>query len=246
MGAPQIERTLLSGIGRSVVNAGNGDRFGRRLRHRTATDARVLFTVRGQTIRCCSCSWPSTSGCCCEPSRPIAGETGPRLPSWQSYARTRTIISSSSSRRASRSSGCGIATGGSAGFAAYAAIGIAMLPLALLIQDDLGFQKSLPTALAQPRHARLYLLFTIQRLHAGPIHFRAANDDGHRGNSPHRAWLVAVGVVLLVLGFEGWQRFRNEPSMRIIAILGVLPVLILGALSLVGGLNYDVTSSRGL
>lgn len=124
---------------------------------------------------------------------------------------------------------------------AYAALGIAMLPLALLIQDDLGFQKGL----REPRSLNVatlgYTYFSLFNGYTlGPSTPELQTMSGAQAVRAAMPWLAAVGVVLLVLGYEGWRRLRNEPSMRIIAVLGVLPVVILGALSLVGGLNYNV------
>jgi hypothetical protein len=58
-----------------------------------------------------------------------------------------------------------------------------------------------------------------------------------RGAAP---WLAIVGIVIAILGYEGWRRIRNNKSVLQIATLAILPVLVLGVVSLAGGLNYNV------
>jgi hypothetical protein len=53
-------------------------------------------------------------------------------------------------------------------------------------------------------------------------------------------WLAGVGIVIVILGYEGWRRIRNSKSIVQIATIAILPVIILGVLSLAGGLNYNV------
>jgi len=53
--------------------------------------------------------------------------------------------------------------------------------------------------------------------------------------SAQRPWLAVVGIVIAILGYEGWRRIRNSKTIRQIATLAILPVLILGVVSLAGG-----------
>src|SRR4029078_8034478 len=53
-------------------------------------------------------------------------------------------------------------------------------------------------------------------------------------------WLLAVGVVIAILGYEGWRRVRKDKSAIELATPPILPVLALGTLSFAGGLNYNV------
>jgi hypothetical protein len=53
-------------------------------------------------------------------------------------------------------------------------------------------------------------------------------------------WIAAVGVVLLLLGYEGWRVLRARGVLPIVLVLLLLPVLLVGGLSIAGGLNYNV------
>jgi hypothetical protein len=123
----------------------------------------------------------------------------------------------------------------------YSAIGISMLPLLRLLPGDLEFQKGLRDP--RPLNAATfgytyYSLFNGYSL--GPSAAELQTMDSWQAIRASSLWVAAVGVVLLMLGYEGWRRIRSERSMPIVGALALAPVLILGILSIVGGLNYNV------
>jgi uncharacterized membrane protein len=126
-------------------------------------------------------------------------------------------------------------------FAAYAAIGIAMLPMLWLLPADLEFQKGLRDP--RPLNAATlgYTYFSIFNGYTlGPSTDELQSMTAGHAIRAAAPWILAVGLVLLVLGYEGWRRLRAKRSVSIIAALAVVPVLILGVLSVAGGLNYNV------
>ncbi|HVT29366.1 MAG TPA: glycosyltransferase family 39 protein [Lacipirellulaceae bacterium] len=125
--------------------------------------------------------------------------------------------------------------------AAYAAVGIAMLPLLWLLPGDLAFQKGLRDP--RPLNAATfgYTYFSIFNGYTlGPSTSELQTMTARQAIRGAAPWAAAVGVILLVLGYAGWRRLRGERSLLVILALGVLPVAILGFLSIAGGLNYNV------
>ncbi len=125
--------------------------------------------------------------------------------------------------------------------AAYIAIGIAMLPLLWLLPGDLEFQKGLrdPRPLNAATFGYTYFsLFNGYTLGPSSSELQTmSSTEAIRSAAP---WLAIVGILIVILGYEGWRQIRNNKSFLEIATLAILPVLILGILSLVGGLNYNV------
>lgn len=126
-------------------------------------------------------------------------------------------------------------------FTAYAVIGVAMLPMIGLLPGDLEFQKGLrdPRPLNVATFGYTYFsLFNGYTLGPSSSELQIMSSaEAIRRAAP---WLLVVGIVIAILGYEGWRRIRNNKSALEIATLAILPVLILGGLSLAGGLNYNV------
>ncbi len=126
-------------------------------------------------------------------------------------------------------------------FAAYAAIGIAMLPLLWLLPADLEFQKGLRDPRPLTAATLGYTYFSIFNGYTlGPSTDELQSMTAGQAIRAAAPWILAVGFVLLILGYEGWKRLRIERSVVIIAAIATVPVLILGILSIAGGLNYNV------
>jgi hypothetical protein len=126
-------------------------------------------------------------------------------------------------------------------YAAYAAIALAMLPLLWLLPGDLEFQKGLrdPRPLNAATFGYTYFsLFNGYTL--GPSSSELQTMSSAEAIRSAAPWLAAIGIVIAILGYEGWRRIRNNKSIVQIATLAILPVLILGVVSLAGGLNYNV------
>jgi uncharacterized membrane protein len=125
--------------------------------------------------------------------------------------------------------------------ASYTTIGFAMLPLLWLLPGDLEFQKGLrdPRPLNFETFGYTYFsLFNGYTLGPSPTELQSmTSGQAIQAAAP---WLAAIGAVLIVLGYAGWQRIRQERSRRVIIVVAVLPVLILGVLSIGGDLNYNV------
>jgi membrane protein implicated in regulation of membrane protease activity len=116
-----------------------------------------------------------------------------------------------------------------------------MLPLLWLLSGDLEFQKSLrdPRPLSGATFGYTYFsLFNGYTL--GPSSSELQTMTVAQAVRDAAPWLVAVGIVIAILGYEGWRRIRNHTSVLEIATLAILPVVVLGVLSIAGGLNYNV------
>jgi hypothetical protein len=126
-------------------------------------------------------------------------------------------------------------------YAAYATIGLAMLPMLWLLPGDLEFQKGLrdPRPLSAATFGYTYFsLFNGYTLGPSPSELQTMSGaEAIRGAAP---WLAVIGVFITLLGYEGWRRVRQDRSALELATLALLPVLILSALSVAGGLNYNV------
>ena len=126
-------------------------------------------------------------------------------------------------------------------YAAYSAIALAMLPLAWLLPADLAFQKGLRDA--RPLNAATigytyFSLFNGYTLGPSNVELQTMTaSQAIRGAAP---WLAAVAAVLIILGYEGWRRLASGRATSLVVTLAALPVLILIALSVIGGLNYNV------
>ncbi len=126
-------------------------------------------------------------------------------------------------------------------YAAYAAIGLAMLPFIWLLPGDLEFQKGL----RDPRPVNVatfgytyFSLFNGYTLGPSSAELQTiASAEAIRAAAP---WLAAVGIVVLILGYEGWRQLRRNRSLLEVVVLAILPVAILGIFSVAGGLNYNV------
>jgi hypothetical protein len=126
-------------------------------------------------------------------------------------------------------------------YAAYTAIGLAMLPMIWLLPGDLEFQKGL----RDPRPLNVatfgYTYFSVFNGYTlGPSSSELQTLNGSQAIRVAAPWLLAVGIVIAILGYEGWRRVRKNRSALELATLAILPVLILGILSFAGGLNYNV------
>src|SRR3954468_14811071 len=126
-------------------------------------------------------------------------------------------------------------------YAAYAAVAMAMLPLLWLLPGDLEFQKGLrnPRPLNAATFGYTYFsLFNGYTLGPSSSELQTmSSGEAIRSAAP---WLAIVGIVFAILGYEGWRRIRNSKLLLQIAAIAILPVLLLGAVSFVGGLNYNV------
>lgn len=125
--------------------------------------------------------------------------------------------------------------------ASYLLIALLMLPLFRLLPGDLAFQKSL----RDPRPLNLatfgYTYFSLVSGYTlGPSPSELQTMTGAQAVRGAAPWIAIVGSVLLVLGYTGWRRVTQFPALLNLLTLAVLPVLILGTLSLLGGLNYNV------
>jgi hypothetical protein len=126
-------------------------------------------------------------------------------------------------------------------YAAYAAIGLAMLPMIWLLPGDLEFQKGLRDARPLNVATFGYTYFSLFNGYTlGPSSSELQTMSGTEAIRIAAPWLLAVGIVIAIFGFEGWRRVRKDKSALELATLAILPVLILGILSFAGGLNYNV------
>jgi hypothetical protein len=116
-----------------------------------------------------------------------------------------------------------------------------MLPMIWLLPGDLEFQKGLrdPRPLNVATFGYTYFsLFNGYTLGPSPNELQTmSGSEAIRGAAP---WLLAVGVVIAILAYEGLRRLANKKAILEIVTLAILPVLILGTLSFAGGLNYNV------
>jgi hypothetical protein len=126
-------------------------------------------------------------------------------------------------------------------YVAYAAIALAMLPMIWLLPGDLEFQKGLrdPRPLNVATFGYTYFsLFNGYTL--GPSSSELQTMNGAQAIRAAAPWLLTVGVIIVILGYEGWRRLSKDKSVLGLGTLAILPVLILSVLSVVGGLNYNV------
>jgi uncharacterized membrane protein len=125
--------------------------------------------------------------------------------------------------------------------AAYAAVAAAMLPLLWLLPGDLEFQKGLREP--RPLNAATfgYTYFSLFNGYAlGPSSTELQTMSVTEAIRMAAPWIVVLATVLVVLGLEGWRRICRARSALQVVTLAIVPVLILGLLSLVAGLNYNV------
>jgi hypothetical protein len=130
---------------------------------------------------------------------------------------------------------------GKRAFATYAAIAVGGLPLLALLPADFHFQTSLrdPQRLMAPTLAYTYLtFFTGDALGPSPRELHTLSVSAAvREVAP---WAVAIGAIVMVLGYEGWHALGGRPALVVLAMLLVLPVLLVGALGFLAGVNYHV------
>ena len=53
-------------------------------------------------------------------------------------------------------------------------------------------------------------------------------------------WAVAIGTSSWCSAIEGWRALRGRPALPLLALLLVLPVLLVGGLGYIAGVNYHV------
>ncbi len=126
-------------------------------------------------------------------------------------------------------------------FVAYACIGIAALPLLILLKSDLHFQKSLrdPRSLDIETFGYTYFsLFSGYTL--GPSTTELQTMPVKETIAAAAPWIAAIGIVLATLGYYGVRRLHERSSLAIVLVLLLVPVFLLGALSYAVGLNYNV------
>jgi uncharacterized membrane protein len=126
-------------------------------------------------------------------------------------------------------------------YIAYATIAVAMVPFIWLLPGDLEFQKGLrdPRPVTAATFGYTYFsLFNGYTLGPSSSELQTiTSTEAIRAAAP---WLVAVGLIILVLGYEGWRPLNGNRSLLEVGTLAILPVAILGVLSIGGGLNYNV------
>lgn len=130
---------------------------------------------------------------------------------------------------------------GKRAFVAYAAIAVCGLPLLALLPADFHFQTSLrdPQRLTFPTLGYTYLtFFTGDALGPSPRELHTLSVTA--AVKQVAPWVVAIGTVILVLGYEGWRALRGRPALPLLAMLLVLPVLLVGGLGYIAGVNYHV------
>lgn len=124
---------------------------------------------------------------------------------------------------------------------AYAAIALAMIPFIWLLPGDMEFQKSLrdprPVGVATLGYT-YFSLFNGYTL--GPSASELQTISSSQAVRSAAPWLVAVGMIVLAVGYEGMRRLKSDRSVFEVVVLAILPVAILAALSIGGGLNYNV------
>jgi hypothetical protein len=126
-------------------------------------------------------------------------------------------------------------------YIAYAAVAVAMIPFIWLLPGDMEFQKSLrdPRPVGVPTLGYTYFsLFNGYTL--GPSASELQTISSSQAIRAAAPWLAAVGLIILALGYEGVLRLKSDRSVFEVAVLAILPVAILAALSIGGGLNYNV------
>jgi hypothetical protein len=123
----------------------------------------------------------------------------------------------------------------------YAAIALAMLPFIWLLPGDLEFQKGLrdprPVGVATLGYT-YFSLFNGYTL--GPSASELQTISSSQAIRAAAPWLATVGLIILILGYEGLRRLKTDRSVFEVAVLAILPVAILAVLSIGGGLNYNV------
>jgi hypothetical protein len=130
---------------------------------------------------------------------------------------------------------------GKRAFVAYAAIAVCGLPLLALLPADFHFQTSLrdPQRLTFPTLGYTYLtFFTGDALGPSPRELHTLSVSA--AVKQVAPWAVAIGTIVLVLGYEGWRALRGRPALPVLAMLLALPVLFVGGLGYFAGVNYHV------
>jgi uncharacterized membrane protein len=125
--------------------------------------------------------------------------------------------------------------------ATYAAIGLCGLPLAWLLPGDFQFQTSLrePNRLDAASFGYTYFSF-FSGESLGPSTRELQTMSVREAASAAAPWAIAIAAVVALLGFEGWRALRGRPALPILLALLLLPVLLVGGLGYVGGINYHV------
>jgi uncharacterized membrane protein len=126
-------------------------------------------------------------------------------------------------------------------FAAYCTIVLLSLPLLWLLPVDIGFQKSIrsPRSLNIATFGYTYFsFFGGNALGASPAQMQTMTT--HQATRAAAPWIVVVAAIVLVLGYEGWRALRDHEAALVVLVLLVVPVVLVGAISYVAGLNYNV------
>jgi uncharacterized membrane protein len=130
---------------------------------------------------------------------------------------------------------------GKRAFIAYAAIAVLGLPLLYLLPGDFRYQTGLrdPQRLTPISFVYTYLtFFTGDALGPSPRELHTiAVPAALRGIAP---WAVIIGVAVSLLGYAGWRALRERPAGAVIALLLLLPVVLVGGMGHVAGVNYHV------
>jgi mannosyltransferase len=123
----------------------------------------------------------------------------------------------------------------------YAAIAVGGLPLLFLLPGDFHFQTSLrdPQRLTATSFAYTYLtFFTGDALGPSPRELHSISAAAAiKAVAP---WATAIGIVVLVLGYEGWRALRGRPALPMLLVLLFLPAVLVGGLGYLAGVNYHV------
>jgi hypothetical protein len=124
---------------------------------------------------------------------------------------------------------------------AYASIAIFGLPLLYLLPGDFHFQTSLrdPHRLTATSFVYTYLtFFTGDALGPSPRELHSISTSAAiKSVAP---WAAAIGIAILILGIEGWRALRGRPALPVLSVLLIWPVLLVGGLGYVAGVNYHV------
>src|SRR5262245_50382029 len=128
-------------------------------------------------------------------------------------------------------------------YLAYAAIAVAMIPFIWLLPGDLEFQRGLrdPRPITAATFGYTYFsLFNGYTLGPSSSELQIiTSTEAIRAAAP---WLAAVGLIIVALGYGGWQQLKKSRALLEVTTLAILPLAILGVLSIAGGLNYNVRS----
>jgi 4-amino-4-deoxy-L-arabinose transferase-like glycosyltransferase len=130
---------------------------------------------------------------------------------------------------------------GNKALATYIALGLAAVPLLWFVAGDFQYQKGIrePRPLSMATFGYTYFSF-FNGYTFGPSTTELQTMSSTEALRAAAPWLAAVGLVVLVLGYQGARKLNRQRVLPTAISLTLLPVLLVFGLSLAAGLNYNV------